>query len=163
MTVQRLNQRQRGAGDDASGNFAEEGDFSHNSFTWATLLRTAALPRRATSPRKATSPKVGDLARPSRAPQLRTASSLMKVIFCRRRPLAASLAKGGKFAEEGNFGTKSNYAKDGVFAKRAILPRSVSLPRAARSPRGQICQGWELCQGRRLRPRWPFCPGGQRR
>ncbi len=28
MTVQRLHQRQRGAGNDASGNFAEEGDFT---------------------------------------------------------------------------------------------------------------------------------------
>ncbi len=37
--------------------------------------------------------------------------------FCQRRPLAAFLAKGGKFAKEGNFGTKGDYAEDGVFAK----------------------------------------------
>jgi hypothetical protein len=63
-------------------------------------------------------PKVSNFARQSRAPQPRTAPSLiMKAIFCQKWPLVASLAKGGKFAEEGDFGMKGNFAENGVFAK----------------------------------------------
>jgi hypothetical protein len=77
----------------------------------------AALPRRATSPWKAMLPKVGDFARPSRAPQPRTAPSLMKAIFAKDGHWLPPLPREGKFAKEGNFGTKGDFAEDSIFAK----------------------------------------------
>jgi hypothetical protein len=67
-TAQRLHQRQRDAGDDASGNFAEEGEFARR------LRQEVNFPRMATLPRKASLPKTAIL--PRRATLLRRAALL---------------------------------------------------------------------------------------
>jgi hypothetical protein len=75
-TVQRLHQCQQDAGDDPSGNFAEEGEF-------VRLRQEVNLPRTATLPRKASLPKAEIL--PRRATLLRRAASLLRTATLLRR------------------------------------------------------------------------------
>ncbi len=76
-TAQRLHQCQKDAGDDASGNFAEEGKFARQ------LCQEVNLPRMATLPRKASFPKAAIL--PRRATLLRRAASLLRTATLSRR------------------------------------------------------------------------------
>ncbi len=62
-TAQRLHQCQRDAGDDASGNFAEEGEFARQLRQEVNLPRTATLPRKASLPKMAIFPKRATLLR----------------------------------------------------------------------------------------------------
>jgi hypothetical protein len=76
-TAQCLHQRQRDAGNDASGNFAEEGKFTRQ------LCQEVNLPRMATLPRKTSLPKTAIL--PRRATSLRRAASLLRTATLLRR------------------------------------------------------------------------------
>jgi hypothetical protein len=75
-TVQCLHQHQRDAGNDPSGNFAEEGKF-------ARLCQEVNLPRTATLPRKVSLPKAAIL--PRKATSLRRAASLLRMAMLSRR------------------------------------------------------------------------------